>query len=254
MRLRRRGGRPADDTLTDVEKLLIVAKPDAGLLNFAAHFDIDRAGAVHHDIGDLIARQQWLERTIAENVVANIVEQILLLGDRHHDVLDRDDLIDDVADFLPGGIGVELGELTEINGLDQGAGYRALRFVICVGTAESTAVGTCCGGPAGPVGPFPGVGAPRIGAPADANGARPPCGGADGGDGYGRSATAAPAGLPGDDERVPTTNATPKNADCYNGRCSNVSISGDNRLELFFFGSTRPVNFWASCRRRSVVR
>ena len=89
-----------DDALTDIEQLLIVAKADAGLLNFAADFDIDRTGAVHHDVGDLIARQQWLERPVTENIVANIVEQVFLLGDRHHDVFDRDDLVDDVADFL----------------------------------------------------------------------------------------------------------------------------------------------------------
>ena len=40
------------------------------------------------------------KRAVAEHVVADVVEQILLLGDRHHDVLDRDDLVDDVADFV----------------------------------------------------------------------------------------------------------------------------------------------------------
>jgi hypothetical protein len=40
----------------------------------------------------------------------------------------------------------------------------------------------------------------------------------------------------------------------YEGRCSNFSISGDNKLELFFFGSIRPVNFCANCRRISAVR
>ena len=59
-----------------------------------------------------------------ENVVANIVEQVFLLGDRHHDVFDRDDLVDDVADFLARGIGVKLGELAKIDGLDQSAGNR----------------------------------------------------------------------------------------------------------------------------------
>jgi hypothetical protein len=175
----------ADDTLTDVEKLLIIAKPDAGLLNFAAHFDIDRAGAVHHDNDDLIARQQWLERTIAENVVANIVEQILLLGDRHHNVLDRDDLIDDVADFLARGIGIKLGELAKIDGLDQSAENRALRFIVSVGTPQVDRGRDLLRRAGRPAVLLPAVGAPRIGAPspADGNGARPPCGGGAGGAG-----------------------------------------------------------------------
>ena len=90
----------ADDALADVEQLLVVAEADVGLLDLAVDFDVDRAGAVDHDVGDVVARQQRLERAVAEHVVADVVEQLLLLGDRHHDVLDRDDLVDDVADFL----------------------------------------------------------------------------------------------------------------------------------------------------------
>ncbi len=120
----------ADDALADVQKLLVVAEADAGLLNLAGDFDVNRARAVDHDVGDLVARQQRLERTVAEHVVADIVEQILLLGDRHHDVLDRDDLVDDIADFLARGIGVELGELGEIDRFDQRAEDRAFDFVI----------------------------------------------------------------------------------------------------------------------------
>ena len=33
----------ADDALADIEQLLVVAKPDAGLVNFAGDFDVDRA-------------------------------------------------------------------------------------------------------------------------------------------------------------------------------------------------------------------
>ena len=90
----------ADDALADVEQLLVVAEADAGLLDLAGDFDEHRAGAVDHDVGDVVARQQRLQRTVAEHVVADVVEQLFLLGDRHHDVLDRDDLVDDVADFL----------------------------------------------------------------------------------------------------------------------------------------------------------
>ena len=75
----------ADDALADVQELLVVAEADAGLLDLALDFDVGRAGAVHHDVGDVVAREQRLERAVAEHVVADVVEQFLLLGDRHHD-------------------------------------------------------------------------------------------------------------------------------------------------------------------------
>ena len=120
----------ADDALADIEQLLVVAEADAGLLNLAFDFDVDRAGAVHHDVGDVVARQQRFERTETEHVVADIVEQFFLLGDRHHDVLDRDDLVDDVADFLARAVGVEPRQLRQVDGLDQRAEDDALDLVI----------------------------------------------------------------------------------------------------------------------------
>ena len=115
-------------------------------------FDVDRAGAVDHDVGDVVARQQRLERTVAEHVVADVVEQFFLLGDRHHDVLDRDDLVDDVADFLARGLGVEPGELREIDRLDQRAEDGALDLVIASDRRVSTAVGALAVGARGAVG------------------------------------------------------------------------------------------------------
>ena len=90
----------ADDALADVHQLRVVGEADAGLLHLAADFDEGRRGAVDHDVGDVVAGQQRLERTVAEHVVADVLEQLFLLGDRHHDVLDLDDLADDVADLL----------------------------------------------------------------------------------------------------------------------------------------------------------
>jgi hypothetical protein len=123
----------ADDALADIEQLLIVAEANAGALDLALDFDVGGARPVHHDVGDVVARQQRLERAVAEHVIADIVEQLFLLGDRHHDILNRDDLVDDVADFLARGLGVELGELQEVDRLDQGAEDRALDLVIRFG-------------------------------------------------------------------------------------------------------------------------
>ncbi len=95
------------------------AKRTLRLLHLAADLDVGRGRAVDHDVGDVVARQQRLERAVAEHVVADVLEQLLLLGNRHHHVLDLDDLADDVADLLARRRRLELGELGQIDGVDQ---------------------------------------------------------------------------------------------------------------------------------------
>jgi hypothetical protein len=75
-------------------------KADVGELGLAAHFDEHPVGAVAHDVGDLVARQQRLERAVAKHVVDDVLHQVIGLGDRHRDVLDRHQFGDDVADLL----------------------------------------------------------------------------------------------------------------------------------------------------------
>ena len=91
-----------------------------------------RCGAVDHDVGDVVARQQRLERAEAEHVVADVVEQVFLLGDRQHEILDRDDLVDDVADFFARALLVELGQRRQIDRLDQRAEDHRLGLEIAV--------------------------------------------------------------------------------------------------------------------------
>src|SRR5829696_2468239 len=125
----------ADDPLADVHQLLIVAEADIGELDLAGDLDVGLVRPVHHHVGDVVARQQRLERAVAEDVVADVVEQLFLLGDRHYDVLKPDDLVDDVADLLAGGIALETRELGEIDRLDQGAEDHALGLVVLLGLA-----------------------------------------------------------------------------------------------------------------------
>ena len=120
----------ADDALADVEQLLVVAEADAGLLDLAVDFDVDVLGAVDHDVGDVVAGEQRLQRTVAEHVVADVLEQFFLLGDRHREVLDRDDVVDDVADFLARAFGIELGELRQVDRVDQRGEDLALGVVV----------------------------------------------------------------------------------------------------------------------------
>ena len=126
----------ADDALADVEELAVVAEADVRLLHLAVHFDEDPAGAVDHDVGDVVARQQRLERAVAEHVVADVLEQLLLLGDRHHHVLHRDDVVDDVADFLARLVDVHLGQLRQVDRVDQRAEDLRLQVVVLVRLAR----------------------------------------------------------------------------------------------------------------------
>lgn len=100
----------ADDALADGEQLCIVPKADIGLDRLAADFDEGLARAVDHDIGDVVACEKRLQRPVAQNVIADVFEQFFLLGNRHGEVLDRDDIVDDITNFLARAFRVELGE------------------------------------------------------------------------------------------------------------------------------------------------
>ena len=122
----------AHDALADVHQLRIVAEADRRELHLAADFDEDAVGAIDHDVGDVVARQQRLERAIAQHVVADVLQQVFLLGDGHHHRLDRDDLVDDVADFLARRIRIELRELRQIDRVDQRVKDGGLDLVVIV--------------------------------------------------------------------------------------------------------------------------
>jgi hypothetical protein len=53
------------DALADVHELRIVAETNIGELHLAADFDEHARSPVHHDVGDVVAREQGLERAVA---------------------------------------------------------------------------------------------------------------------------------------------------------------------------------------------
>ena len=119
-----------DDALADIEQLLVVAKANSRFLDLALDFDVNRARAVDHDVGDVVAREQRFQRTKSENVVADIVKQVFLLGDRHHNAFDRDDFVDNVANFFAGRVHVQPCQLRKIDRLDQRAENGTLGLVV----------------------------------------------------------------------------------------------------------------------------
>ena len=211
------------------------------LLDLAGDFDEHRAGAVDHDVGDVVARQQRLQRAVAEHVVADVVEQFFLLGDRHHDVLDRDDLVDDVADFLARRLAVELGELGEVDRLDQGAEDRRLDLVIVVGPPRFHRRAPAAAVSAGAIGGEATVGAERSRAQRPARW-------------KGSGALVAGFGA-----RVSLSFRYAYRTRSYSMRAAyflarNFSIRGDRNEPFGFLVSPRPVSRCAICRNISVVR
>ena len=109
----------AHDPLAEMEQLCVVTETDVGLLNLSSDLDVNGVGSIHHDVGDIVARQQRLERTISENVVADILEQFVLFGDGHHDLLGRNDILDDVLDRLARFLSAHLRQLGHVDRFDQ---------------------------------------------------------------------------------------------------------------------------------------
>ena len=58
----------------------VVAELDVGQLELAAALDIDLLGAVDHDVGDGLVGEQRLERTEAQHVVEQQLDQLALLA------------------------------------------------------------------------------------------------------------------------------------------------------------------------------
>ena len=59
--------------LADVHQLPIVDKADVGTLDLTLDLDVGRFATIDHDVGDLIAGEQRLERSVAEDVVTDVL-------------------------------------------------------------------------------------------------------------------------------------------------------------------------------------
>ena len=69
----------ADNALTDIHQLPIISEADIARLDFALDFDVGRVTAIHHNVGDLITSEQGLERSVAEDIIADVSYQLVLL-------------------------------------------------------------------------------------------------------------------------------------------------------------------------------
>ena len=86
-------------------------EPDPGLLDLAFDFDEDVLGSVHHDVSDVVASQQRIERTESKQILADLAQQDILLDNRQRNAPKLHDLLDDIRDFL---LGLGTGHLRTI--------------------------------------------------------------------------------------------------------------------------------------------
>ena len=109
----------AHDPLADMKQLRVVAEVDIGPLHLAADFNVDRVGAVDHDVGDVVAGEQGFEGAITEDIVADISEKIILLRNRHDDLFRPHDVGDDFSDRVACLDHIQFRQLRNVDRLDQ---------------------------------------------------------------------------------------------------------------------------------------
>ena len=64
-----------DDLVDDAAEMRLVREPDGRLVQLSSALDPDVVGAVAHDLGDRVVREQALERPVAEDVVEDLGRQ-----------------------------------------------------------------------------------------------------------------------------------------------------------------------------------
>src|SRR5665213_1601921 len=98
-----------DDAGSDAHDMRVVAERDAGQLELAAALDIDVLGAVDHDVGHGLVREQWFEGSQPEHVVEQDGDELALLGLIELDALFDDDLAHHVGKLARELVAVQLG-------------------------------------------------------------------------------------------------------------------------------------------------
>ena len=169
--------------------------------------------------------------------------------DRHHDILDRDDLVDDVANFLARADRRRAWQADEVDGLDQRAEDGPLGLVVGIGTSVRCADGICCGAfsagrhsvssPAAPEnGRSETCGGKRGTSTLGLSAAGAAAGGTEVGGGAGRGAAGSRSARAGAElplGRLPNTNATPTQSDSHYYRCRSFSKSGETGSNAAFW-------------------
>ena len=110
---------PRDDPVDDLEQVLVVAENDFRLLDPAFLLDEDLLGAVDHDVADLVVLEQELERTEAEGLVEDLVDQTLPLVAVQERVLGVAEVLDHAPDLVAQRLRVHLADPVHVEPVDQ---------------------------------------------------------------------------------------------------------------------------------------
>ena len=89
-----------DDAVDGPTQVLLVREPQVGLVQAATALDEDRVRAVDHDLGDLRVAQQRLQRTVAEDVVDDLLRDPRAVTGRQRLLRLGQDRLDRVEDVL----------------------------------------------------------------------------------------------------------------------------------------------------------
>ena len=128
---------PRDDAVDDLKQVVVVAEADLRLLDPPFFLDIDVLGPVDHDVADLVVLEQQLERTEAECLVEDLIDQPLALVAVQQRVFGVAELLDDTSDLVPKRLGVDLGDAIHVEPIDESHMDVALeRFVLGSGRVD----------------------------------------------------------------------------------------------------------------------
>ena len=123
----------ADDALADIHQLSTIGEAHIARVNFALDLDVGRVTAIHHYVGDLVASEQRLERSVAEDIITDVSYQLVLLDDGHHHVADRENFADDFANLLFSLLRIEFRQLCQVDRVDQHVKNGGFYVVILLG-------------------------------------------------------------------------------------------------------------------------
>ncbi len=128
----------ADDPVDDLHQLLVALERHRAQRQLAVLLDVDLLVAVDHDFGDVLAREQLLERSETEHVIDEDLDEAETIGPAHRDVLLGDHVVEQLGDTLADDLGwYGVGALGEL--LDEALVHLATQRHVSVDVATHLA-------------------------------------------------------------------------------------------------------------------
>ena len=130
-----------DDAVDDHAHVRLVLEPYVGLHQPPAALHVDVIEPVHHDVADGGVLEQRLERAEAEDLVEDLLDEALALGERHGKPLVENELLHHRAHLRVRGVLVQDLELIRGERIQQLVMHLALQFEPAVRAANRAGPG-----------------------------------------------------------------------------------------------------------------